>query len=99
MDSTIGQTAFDQAKAFGEAVSVGSVVLTKLDGHSKGGGAISAVSATKCPVCFIGTGEHFDEFEMFNPASFVSRLLGKWDVAGIVDLYNEAKGDIDEPGY
>ncbi|MES1919478.1 Signal recognition particle [Bonamia ostreae] len=97
MDSTIGQSAFEQAEAFGQAVSVGSVVLTKLDGHAKGGGAISAVSATQCPVSFIGTGEHFDDFEQFSAASFVSRLLGKWDVEGIVNLYNESKVDIDEP--
>lgn len=97
MDSTIGQSAFDQASAFTKAVSVGSVILTKLDGHAKGGGAISAVSATKCPICFIGTGEHFENFEPFDAQSFVSRLLGKWDVKGIVNLYNESKEDINEP--
>lgn len=46
MDSSIGQACFDQAKAFRSCVDVGSVIITKLDGHAKGGGAISAVAAT-----------------------------------------------------
>ena len=46
MDSAIGQTCYDQAKAFKDAVRVGSVIVTKLDGHAKGGGALSAVAAT-----------------------------------------------------
>ena len=54
-----------QAKAFKETVSVGSVIITKLDGHAKGGGALSAVAATESPIVFIGTGEHFDDFEVF----------------------------------
>ena len=59
MDSSIGQQCFAQAKAFNEAVNVGSVIITKMDGHSKGGGALSAVAATKSPIIFIGDGEHF----------------------------------------
>lgn len=77
MDSTIGQTAKDQAQAFNNAVDVGSIIITKLDGHAKAGGALSSVAATKSPIVFIGTGEHIDKFERFNTASFVSRLLGK----------------------
>lgn len=56
MDGSIGQAAFDQAKAFKDAVEVGQVIITKLDGHAKGGGALSAVSATQSPITFIGTG-------------------------------------------
>lgn len=63
MDGSIGQACFDQATAFRQAVNVGSVIITKLDGHAKGGGALSAVAATQSPIIFIGTGEHFDEFE------------------------------------
>jgi signal recognition particle subunit SRP54 len=76
MDSHIGQACFDQAKAFHDAIPIGSVVITKLDGHAKGGGALSAVAATNAPITFIGTGEHFDEFEPFSASSFVSRLMG-----------------------
>jgi signal recognition particle subunit SRP54 len=65
MDSSIGQACFDQATAFNKAIKVGSVIITKLDGHAKGGGALSAVAATQSPIIFIGTGEHFDEFEPF----------------------------------
>mmetsp|Transcript_14901 Transcript_14901/g.46920 ORF Transcript_14901/g.46920 Transcript_14901/m.46920 type:complete len:510 (+) Transcript_14901:113-1642(+) len=90
MDSHIGQACFDQAKAFAEAVKVGSVIITKLDGHAKGGGALSAVAATNSPVLFIGTGEHFDDFEQFNAQSFVSRLCGLGDISGLVSTINEA---------
>uniref|UniRef100_A0A0G4FST3 Signal recognition particle 54 kDa protein n=1 Tax=Chromera velia CCMP2878 TaxID=1169474 RepID=A0A0G4FST3_9ALVE len=88
MDSHIGQACFDQATAFRQAVPVGSVIVTKLDGHAKGGGALSAVAATESPVIFIGTGEHFDDFESFEPKSFVSRLLGMGDITG---LFNTIK--------
>ena len=59
MDSSIGQQCYDQADAFRKAVNVGSVIITKLDGHAKGGGALSAVAATKIPIIFFGDGEHF----------------------------------------
>ena len=54
LDSTIGQAAYDQASAFKSAVSIGSVIITKLDGNAKGGGAISAVAATGAPIIFTG---------------------------------------------
>ena len=80
MDSSIGQACYDQAKAFHDAVKVGSVIITKLDGHAKGGGSLSAVAATESPIIFIGTGEHFDEFEPFEASSFIKRLLGLGDL-------------------
>ncbi|CAK9255991.1 unnamed protein product [Sphagnum jensenii] len=79
MDSNIGQAAFDQVQAFKQSVAVGAVIVTKMDGHAKGGSALSAVAATKSPVIFIGTGEHMDEFEAFETKPFVSRLLGFMD--------------------
>lgn len=85
MDSTIGQAVFDQARAFRETVKVGSVIITKLDGHAKGGGALSAVAATDSPITFYGTGEHFADFERFNPQSFISRLLGMGDIRGLIE--------------
>eukprot|EP00301_Raphidiophrys_heterophryoidea_P025052 c8311_g4_i1.p1 GENE.c8311_g4_i1~~c8311_g4_i1.p1 ORF type:complete len:506 (-),score=151.67 c8311_g4_i1:257-1729(-) len=89
LDASIGQAAFDQAKAFKDAVGVGSVVITKLDGHAKGGGALSAVAATEAPICFIGTGEHFEDFEAFDAKSFVSRLLGMGDLSGLVNTMKD----------
>eukprot|EP00947_MAST-08B_sp_MAST-8B-sp1_P000559 g559.t1 len=91
MDSTIGQAVHDQATAFKSSVKVGSVICTKLDGHAKGGGALSAVAATESPITFIGEGEHFDDLEAFDARSFVSRMLGMGDVAG---LYNKIKDNI-----
>ncbi|GAB4842098.1 hypothetical protein Ancab_012058 [Ancistrocladus abbreviatus] len=89
MDSSIGQAAFDQAQAFKQSVAVGAVIITKMDGHAKGGGALSAVAATKSPVIFIGTGEHMDEFEVFDVKPFVSRLLGMGDWSGFMDKIHE----------
>ncbi len=89
LDSTIGAAAIDQAKAFRETVDVGSVIITKLDGHAKGGGALSAVAATQSPIIFLGTGEHFEDFDKFEARSFVRRLLGMGDVQGLVE---ELKG-------
>ncbi|KAF3610314.1 hypothetical protein DY000_02045397 [Brassica cretica] len=89
MDSSIGQAAFDQAQAFKQSVAVGAVIITKMDGHAKGGGALSAVAATKSPVIFIGTGEHMDQFEVFDVKPFVNRLLGMGDLSGLVDKLQE----------
>jgi len=91
LDSTIGQAATSQAQAFQSTVDVGSVIITKLDGHAKGGGALSAVAATGSPITFIGTGEHFDDFELFDARSFVKRLLGMGDVEGLIDKFRETK--------
>ncbi|KAK2425460.1 signal recognition particle 54 kDa protein [Trifolium repens] len=89
MDSSIGQAAFDQAQAFKQSVAVGAVIITKMDGHAKGGGSLSAVAATKSPVIFIGTGEHMDEFEVFEAKPFVSRLLGMGDLSGFVEKIHD----------
>eukprot|EP00879_Flechtneria_rotunda_P006329 GHRR01006652.1.p1 GENE.GHRR01006652.1~~GHRR01006652.1.p1 ORF type:complete len:520 (+),score=205.24 GHRR01006652.1:452-2011(+) len=97
MDGSIGQAAFDQAQAFKESVEVGAVIVTKLDGHAKGGGALSAVSATKSPVIFIGTGEHMDQFEPFETKRFVSRLLGKGDVSGLMDKIQDVIPEDKQP--
>jgi signal recognition particle subunit SRP54 len=90
MDSSIGQAAFDQASAFKKAVPVGSVIITKLDGHAKGGGALSAVAATNSPIIFIGTGEHMDDLELFDTKAFVSKLLGMGDVKELMKVFQEA---------
>jgi len=62
------------------------VIITKLDGHAKGGGSLSAVAATESPIIFIGTGEHFQDFEKFEPHSFVKRLLGFGDIKKMFDM-------------
>lgn len=89
MDGSIGQAAEGQANAFKEAVSVGSIILTKMDGAGKGGGALSAVAATGAPIAFIGTGEHMHDFESFQAQSFIGKLLGMGDVSGLMEKFND----------
>jgi signal recognition particle subunit SRP54 len=84
LDATQGQAVYDQARAFHAAVPVGAVIATKLDGHAKGGGALSAVAATQSPIVFLGQGEHFDDLQPFAADSFVSQLLGMGDVKGLI---------------
>uniref|UniRef100_A0A4W6C063 Signal recognition particle 54 kDa protein n=1 Tax=Lates calcarifer TaxID=8187 RepID=A0A4W6C063_LATCA len=92
MDASIGQACESQAKAFKDKVDVASVIVTKLDGHAKGGGALSAVAATRSPIIFIGTGEHIDDFEPFKTQPFIR--MG--DIEGLIDRVNELKLDDNE---
>ena len=94
MDSSIGQAAMAQAAAFKGSVPVGSVVITKLDGHAKGGGALSAVAATGSPIVFIGTGEHFEDLQPFDAQRFIGKLLGRGDLVGLASEFKE-KGILD----
>eukprot|EP00041_Stephanoeca_diplocostata_P011177 m.181295 g.181295 ORF g.181295 m.181295 type:complete len:534 (-) comp18448_c0_seq1:145-1746(-) len=96
MDASIGQACEGQAKAFSDQVDVGAVIVTKLDGHAKGGGALSAVAATGSPVIFIGTGEHIDDLETFAAKPFVKKLLNMGDVEGLIDKVNELGLDDNE---
>lgn len=93
MDASIGQACESQAVAFKETVDIGSVIITKLDGHAKGGGALSAVAATQSPIVFIGTGEHIDDFEPYDTKGFISKLLNLGDIKGLVDRVNELNLD------
>lgn len=93
VDATIGQQAGPQAKAFHDAVQITGVIVTKLDGTAKGGGALSAVSETQAPIVFIGTGEHLEDLEKFDPPRFISRLLGMGDIQSLLEM---AQGVIDE---
>ncbi|MCD6348225.1 MAG: signal recognition particle protein [Candidatus Korarchaeota archaeon] len=90
VDGTIGQEAFNQAKAFAQSIPIGGVVVTKLDGAAKGGGALSAVAAAGAPIYFIGTGEKLEDLERFDPDRFVSRLLGGGDVVELAKRMEEA---------
>ena len=96
MDSSIGQAAHDQASAFKGKVAVGSCIITKLDGHAKGGGALSAVAATGAPITHVGTGEHIEDFEDFEVKSFVSRMLGKGNIAGLMEKMKQADVDLEK---
>ncbi len=89
IDGTIGQQAFNQAKAFHSAAPIGGIAITKLDGTAKGGGVLAAVVATGAKVMFIGTGERIDDLELFSPTRFVGRLLGMGDIKALLEM---AKG-------
>ncbi len=89
LDATVGQQAGPQAKAFHDAVGITGVILTKLDGSAKGGGALSAVAETGAPIVFIGTGEHIEDLEKFDPARFISRLLGMGDIQSLLETASE----------
>jgi signal recognition particle subunit SRP54 len=85
LDASIGQKASDLASRFNEATKVGSIIVTKMDGTAKGGGAISATAVTGAVIKFIGTGEGIEEIEPFNPRRYVARLLGVGDIETIVE--------------
>lgn len=85
IDASIGQKAYDLASRFHQASPIGSIIITKMDGTAKGGGALSAVAATGATIKFIGTGEKIDELEVFNPRRFVSRILGMGDIETIIE--------------
>jgi len=96
IDGTIGQQALVQAKAFNEATPIGSILVTKLDGSARGGGALSAVAATGAPIKFIGTGEKVEDIEPFVPSRFVGRLLGMGDLETLLDKVREAEVKVPE---
>ena len=90
IDAATGQQAGPQAKAFNDAVDITGIVLTKLDGTAKGGGALSAAAEVGAPIVFIGTGEHPRDFEKFEPAGFISRLLGMGDIKSLIEKAEES---------
>ena len=90
IDAAVGQQAGPQAKAFNEAVDITGIVLTKLDGTAKGGGALSAAAEVGAPIVFIGTGEHSKDFEKFDPAGFISRILGMGDIKALLEKAQES---------
>jgi signal recognition particle subunit SRP54 len=91
IDGTIGQQALIQAKTFHEATPIGAIIVTKLDGSARGGGALSAVAATGAPIKFIGTGEKTEDIESFVPSRFVGRLLGMGDLETLLEKVKEAE--------
>lgn len=96
IDGTIGQQAYNQAKAFHESAPVGGIIITKLDGTAKGGGAIAASAATGAKVMFIGTGERIDDLEQFSPTRFVGRMLGMGDIKALLEMAKSLEVQADE---
>jgi signal recognition particle subunit SRP54 len=90
ISADIGQAAQAQAKAFHDAGAITGVVITKMDGTAKGGGALTACAVTGAPVKFIGVGEKIDDLESFNAKGFVGRLLGMGDIEALLEKAKEA---------
>lgn len=90
VSADIGQAAKFQAEKFHEACGITGVMVTKMDGTAKGGGALTACAATKAPIKFIGVGEKIDDLEQFSPKGFVGRLLGMGDLEALLEKAKEA---------
>lgn len=97
IDAALGQQARDQARAFHDAVQIDGVIITKMDGTAKGGGALSAVAETGSGIVFIGQGETIEDLEWFDPNSYISRLLGMGDLKALAEKVQESidEQDID----
>lgn len=92
IDSMIGQVAIDSIKAFDKALPLTGIILTKLDGDTRGGAALSMTYITKKPIKFIGTGEKINDLEVFYPDRIASRILGMGDVISLIeDIENQVK--------
>ncbi len=89
VDAMQGQDAVNVAAEFARALPLTGIVLTKFDGDSRGGAALSARAATGKPVKFVGTGEKPDDLDLFHPGRFAGRLLGMGDIAGLAELARE----------
>ncbi|MEM3022336.1 MAG: GTP-binding protein, partial [Candidatus Bathyarchaeia archaeon] len=94
IDGTIGQQAAPQAEAFRRATAIGSILVTKLDGSAKGGGALSAVAATGAKIKFISSGEGLDDIEPFVPSDYIGRLLGMGDLKGLLERVRRAEAEV-----
>ena len=96
IDGTIGQQAAIQAKALHAATPIGSILVSKLDGSARGGGALSAVAAIGAPIKFVSSGEKLGDIEPFIPSRFVGRLLGMGDLQSLVDKVRDAEVKVPE---
>ena len=85
IDAMTGQDAVNVAKSFNEALGIDGVILTKLDGDTRGGAALSVRAVTGKPIKFIGTGEKLDQLETFHPSRMASRILGMGDVLSLIE--------------
>ena len=100
LGADIGQVAKKQAKAFHESVKVNGVIITKLDGSAKGGGALAACHQTNSPVYFIGMGEKIDDIEEFDATRYLSRVMGYGDLQTLLEkakeIQEESEFDLEE---
>ncbi len=96
IDAAMGQSAKEQAQEFEETIGIDGVIVTKVDGTAKGGGALAAVNETNSTIGFLGTGETVKDIERFESSSFVSRLLGMGDLKQLTERVERAMEEAQE---
>ncbi|EMA00711.1 signal recognition particle subunit FFH/SRP54 (srp54) [Haloarcula vallismortis] len=96
LDAAMGQSAKSQAADFEDAIGIDGVVITKLDGTAKGGGALAAVNETDSTIAFLGSGETVKDIERFEPSGFISRLLGMGDLKQLTERVERAMEETQE---
>jgi len=96
LDAAIGQGAKEQARQFEASIGIEGVMITKLDGTAKGGGALTAVNETDSSIAFLGTGETVQDIERFEPSGFISRLLGMGDLKQLSERVERAMEEAQE---
>lgn len=101
VDASIGQKAERISRRFHETTPIGSIIITKMDGTARGGGALTAAAVTGATIKFVGTGEKLEELEPFNPKRFVARILGMGDIEGLLERIRSAEvaGDLEEAAH
>lgn len=92
VDAMTGQDAVNVASTFNEKIGIDGVILTKLDGDTRGGAALSIKAVTGCPILFVGMGEKLSDLEQFHPDRMASRILGMGDVLTLIE---KAEAEID----
>lgn len=93
VDAMTGQDAVNVASTFNEKIGIDGVILTKLDGDTRGGAALSIKAVTGCPILFVGMGEKLSDLEQFHPDRMASRILGMGDVLTLIE---KAEAEIDQ---
>jgi signal recognition particle subunit SRP54 len=95
-DAMTGQDAVNSAKAFNDALDLNGVILTKLDGDTRGGAALSIKHVTGVPVKFIGVGEKLDALEPFHPERMAQRIIGQGDLMGLIEKVSQVQQQISQ---
>jgi len=99
IDAAMGKSAKKQAKRFNESIGIDGVVITKMDGTAKGGGALTAVKESDSTIAFLGTGETVRDIERFEPSGFISRLLGMGDLKQLSERVERAMFEMDDDDW
>jgi signal recognition particle subunit SRP54 len=95
-DAMTGQDAVNSSKAFNDALELNGVILTKLDGDTRGGAALSIKEVTRVPIKFVGVGEKLDRLEEFHPERMAQRILGQGDLMGLIEKVGRVQQELSQ---